>query len=355
MDDSTVSPHKQIAGNEESLQDKAICWRPKKLLDQRHRPHSLFFKYCLFNEEYAQLNRLEPPSQRHGLPDSKFRELSRSQILEEAPRTIARKLSESSLEEFRKVPYNEFIRGAFLEAFGISSDFIDSFFFKYKHLEARMYSIFIGAPVKRLSDILKVSHLCSRCPICPEMKYSDSMQELKEHEADPFVYAAIEHALERVNSRRKGRVGLRYVKSQDLTQSLDTQLRKSLHLIAKPFTELLSKPDTAQNILEELEVLRTRFYNFYMSLNVDWSCPLDTKNDLLEQIRWVDIPTMARAISKKAKALFSEYLRSAFTREGDEARSILNKEWDLLSKGVKEIVAANIGLCSQVDTLANVS
>ncbi|KAI2787041.1 hypothetical protein POX_f07396 [Penicillium oxalicum] len=195
-----------------------------------------------------------------------------------------------------------------------------------------MYSIFIGAPVKRLSDILK---------------------ELKEHEADPFVYAAIEHALERVNSRRKGRVGLRYVKSQDLTQSLDTQLRKSLHLIAKPFTELLSKPDTAQNILEELEVLRTRFYNFYMSLNVDWSCPLDTKNDLLEQIRWVDIPTMARAISKKAKALFSEYLRSAFTREGDEARSILNKEWDLLSKGVKEIVAANIGLCSQVDTLAN--
>lgn len=187
------------------------------------------------------------------------------------------------------------------------------------------------------------------------MKLSDIMQELKICKADPFVYAAIEHALERVKSRRKARVGSTDAKMANPTQILNAQLKKSLHIITKPFAELLSKPGTGQSILEELEVLQTRFFDFYMPVDAEWTRSMDTRNDLLEQLRWVDIPAIARAISKRDKALFSKYLQSASTSEGDEARSILNKQWDSLSKSVKEIVAANIGLSSKIDILANVS
>lgn len=159
MDDSRVTPPKQFIWKEESLRDMAICWRPNELLDQRHNPHSLFYKYGLFNEEFARLHGLEHNFQRPGLPDSRLVELSRSQIVNDAPATIARKLYQISIRWFKKVPYNEFTR----VAFGMSSDVIDDFLFKYELLEVKFYSVFIGAEVERLSIIFEVSYFCSRC------------------------------------------------------------------------------------------------------------------------------------------------------------------------------------------------
>ena len=101
--------------------------------------------------------------------------------------------------------------------------------------------------------------------------------------------------------------------------------------------------------------MKFRFHDFYMPLEVDWDSQLDTSNGLLEQIRWCSTSALAEAISRKDKALFSEYIAAAFTEEGGQARHYLNMQWNRLHNTVKWLMAANIGISSRIDHLANVS
>ncbi|KAJ5413669.1 hypothetical protein N7509_000296 [Penicillium cosmopolitanum] len=51
-------------------------------------------------------------------------------------------------------------------------------------------------------------------------------------------------------------------------------------------------------------------------------------------------------------ALFREYVPIAFTKDGAQARSILSSRWNQLMVEVKECMAAEIGLESKIDGLA---
>jgi hypothetical protein len=145
------------------------------------------------------------------------------------------------------------------------------------------------------------------------------------------------------------------VDAEYLTSSLQAKLGKAFASVVRPLERLLSKPDSARNILQELEVFRFLFHDFYMPLEVDWDLSPDTSNVFLEQIRWFDIADLAKAISRKDKVLFSEYITSAFTTDGKEARYVLNTEWNRLSIAVKVSMTAKIGLSSRIDDLAHVS
>jgi hypothetical protein len=87
---------------------------------------------------------------------------------------------------------------------------------------------------------------------------------------------------------------------------------------------------------------------------VDWSSPLDNRNDFLEQLRWNDASALAKLTSRKDVTLFREYTQAAFTDDGAQARSILGSRWNQLMIEVKECMAAEIGPESQIDSLAQV-
>lgn len=57
--------------------------------------------------------------------------------------------------------------------------------------------------------------------------------------------------------------------------------------------QLLSKPGTAQNLLQELEVIRVKVNDFYMPSKVDWNLSLDVSNAFLEQAGWMNISSLA--------------------------------------------------------------
>jgi hypothetical protein len=136
-----------------------------------------------------------------------------------------------------------------------------------------------------------------------------------------------------------------------LAFTLEAHIEK---LIIRPLQEVLEKADSAQGILQDLQVLKTRFQNSLTPLGVDWSSPLDNRNDFLEKLRWNDAPALAKLTSRKDVALFREYAQAAFSDDGAQARSILGSRWNQLTIEVKECMAAEIGLESQIDSLAQV-
>ena len=171
------------------------------------------------------------------------------------------------------------------------------------------------------------------------------------------MYATIGHICQNEAVRAYLRSDKASLDMKHLISNLSAELNKALDRVIKPLERLLSKPDAAQNVLEELQVVRFRFHDFYSPLNVDWNLSLDISNELLDEVRWMDIPSLARAIARKDEALFSQYIQSAFTKEehSKQACHVLNMRWNRLSLAVKEIMAAKIGLSSRIDCLADVS
>jgi hypothetical protein len=145
--------------------------------------------------------------------------------------------------------------------------------------------------------------------------------------------------------------GLEGARADNLAFTLEAHIEK---LIIRPLQEVLEKADSAQGILQDLQVLKTRFQNSLTPLGVDWSSPLDNRNDFLEKLRWNDAPALAKLTSRKDVALFREYAQAAFSDDGAQARSILGSRWNQLTIEVKECMAAEIGLESQIDSLAQV-
>lgn len=64
--------------------------------------------------------------------------------MDKEPATTARKLADESLSKFSKIPYEELVR----KAFGLSSEYIDSFFWKYKHLELEFARVVSHTSIK---------------------------------------------------------------------------------------------------------------------------------------------------------------------------------------------------------------
>lgn len=142
---------------------------------------------------------------------------------------------------------------------------------------------------------------------------------------------------------------------------LSKKLNKILDcVIITPLQQLLAKPSTAPQILEDLEALKHRFRDYYMASQVDWDSPFDTRICLLEQIRYgLPIPALAKVITKQDHTLFSAHITVPLTEDMkasklERAWFPLNRRWNRFSNDVKYCLAAGVDISSQVDQLAQV-
>ncbi|KAJ5150364.1 hypothetical protein N7492_010715 [Penicillium capsulatum] len=313
------------------------CWRRRDVEKMYQDPYSisLLCKFGLFDDKYAELKGLKPFCARQeecsqSTKSTTIWNVGPVQLLQEEPATIARKLSDESLGKFSSIPYEEFIR----KAFGFTSDYIDSFLWKYEYLE------------------WSLSRNACRASIDYWIQVKEALTVIG---ADPFLHATVQHIRQKEAVRAYLRSEKEIVGMEHLIPNLSAQLKEALDQVIEPLERLLSKPDAAQNVLEELQVVRFRFHDFYSPLNVDWNLSLDISNELLDEVRWMNIPSLAGAIARKDEALFSQYIQFAFTRDehSKQACHVLNTRWNRLSSAVKEIMAAKIGLSSRIDCLAD--
>lgn len=175
------------------------------------------------------------------------------------------------------------------------------------------------------------------------------MQSLKKINADPFLYAAIEKALRRVMLQRKPHLPLVDEKLENVKPELDERLQ----WIIEPLQLLLQTPDTARNILQQLEILEKRFYKLYRSPEASWR-PFNTDASFFGQVQWIDVSEFANALSRKDQVFFSQYIEDALRAKDDHARRILNTRWNDLSIAVEECMVANVDVSRKIDHLAKV-
>lgn len=175
------------------------------------------------------------------------------------------------------------------------------------------------------------------------------MQSLKKIDADPFLYAAIEKALQRVMLQRKPHVPSIDRKLENVKPELDERLQ----WIIEPLQRLLQTPDTARNILQQLKILENRFYKLYRSPEATWG-PFNTDTSFFEQIQWIDVFEFANALSRKDQDFFSQYVVNALDAKDDHARRILNTRWNDLSIAVEECMVAKVDVSPKIDHLAQV-
>ncbi|KAJ6033825.1 uncharacterized protein N7446_007883 [Penicillium canescens] len=269
------------------------------------------------------------------LQNSEHWGLGLTQILDEGPAAVATKLFRRSRDKFTSIPFEDFVR----KASGNDSDCIRSFLWKYSLLSVKLYSDLLKAP--------------KHCDILLQLK-----TELEEMQSDPFILVTIEHTWQNllIQQRRQPRAFIPPKAMKGLSQKLDKSLDR---VIINPLQQLLKRPATARHILEELEVLKHRFCDYYKNSDVDWNLAFDTNIWFLDHIRCEQqISTLAEAITKEDHALFSGYITLAFSknenqsREQRQAQSLLNRRWNDFSNGVKYCMAAGIDVALQVDLLA---
>lgn len=175
------------------------------------------------------------------------------------------------------------------------------------------------------------------------------MQSLKKIDADPFLYAAIEKALQRVMLQRKPHVPSIDGKLENVKPELDERLQ----WIIEPLQRLLQTPDTARNILQQLKILENRFYKLYRSPEPTWG-PFNTDTSFFDQIQWVEAFEFANALSRKDQDFFSQYVVDALDAKDNHARRILNTRWNDLSIVVEECMVAEVDVTPKIDHLAQV-
>ena len=177
-------------------------------------------------------------------------------------------------------------------------------------------------------------------------------------QADPFLLATIEYTWQKLLIQQQTqRLNPLDAEIEELGQKLNKLLN---HAIINPLQCLLGKSSPADQILEDLDVLKYRFHGCYVLCEVGWNTPFDTDIWFLEQIRCgLPIPALAEAITKQDHTLFSLHITAVFTQnentsELEQAWSPLNRRWSHFSNDIKYCLAARIDVASQVDQLAQV-
>ncbi|OQE71180.1 hypothetical protein PENNAL_c0109G00426 [Penicillium nalgiovense] len=281
--------------------------------------------FGLYNEDYAKAKGLEPFSSHEGSAGlSLCWDWSMSQSLAERSDAIAAKLAEQSSHKFSHIPFTEFVR----RAYGLPSPAIEDSLRAYDFIESKIYSTFTR----------NLQHL----GLLVELK-----QSLKEIDADPFLYAAIKKALQRVVLQRKPHVPL----VDENLENGKPELDERLQWIIEPLQRLLQTPDTARNILSQLEILEKRFYKLYRSSEASWG-PFNTDTSFFGQVQWIDVSEFANALSRKDKVFFSQYIEDALFAKDDHARRVLNTRWNDLSVAVEECMVADVDVSGKIDHLA---
>ncbi|KAJ9480866.1 hypothetical protein VN97_g12656 [Penicillium thymicola] len=279
--------------------------------------------FGLYNEDYTKAKGLEPfSSHEESAGFSLYRDWSLSQSLAEGSDAIAAKLAEQSSHKFSRIPFTEFVR----RAYG-PSQAIERFLWEHDFLEVKIYSTFIR----------NLQHL----ELLGELK-----QSLKKIDAGPFLYAAIEKALQRVMLQINPHVPLIDKKLENVKPELDERLQ----WIIEPLQRLLQTPDTARNILQQLEILENRFYKLYRSPEANWG-PFNTDTLFFGQIQRIDVSEFANALSRKDQDFLSQYVVDALYAKDDHARRKLNTRWNDLSIEVEECMVAKVDVSRKIDHL----
>lgn len=310
------------------------------LIDDRCAMQKGLQVFSSHREEYR------PPSEQWGLGSS--------HILSQAPDVVATIFFRKSGDNFTSIPFKEFVR----KAFGIQSDCMESFFRKYERLSLKLHYDSVKAP-KHCDFLLELKTVSHNHPVqFSFFGHSNNLQSLEEIQSDPFIIATIEYTWQTLFMKQKAR---RMEPPDTGIEGLTNKLSKILdRVIINPLQQLLGKPSTAPQILEDLEVLKYRFRDYCAASQVDWESPFNTNICFLEHIRWgLPIPALAEAITKQDHTLFSLHITAAFTQNEntsklERARSPLNRRWSHFSNDIKYCLAARIDVASQVDQLAQV-
>ncbi|KAJ6001129.1 hypothetical protein N7481_001538 [Penicillium waksmanii] len=340
---STASTQHEVSMNDpsddadreiEKLQAKRRDWRRnefQQLLNHETDKHRLQCFDLAPNSSSASGEHSTSVSAETPIPREKLWETGLDDILNKGPSKVASELSQRSLEKLKQIVFGNSVR----KALGLSSDQIKTLFWTYEVLNAKLYYDLIKSPqhLNRLQDL------------------KQSLERLK---SDPLIHATIEYTWQeaaRAVLQCPVHEGLNGSGVGGLASRLEVILDK---FITRPLQEVLERADSAERILQDLQVLRIRLRDSLSPLEADWSSPLNNRNEFLEQLRWNDVPALVRLISRKDMGLFREYVPIVFTKDGAQARSILSSRWNQLMVEVKECMAAEIGLESKIDGLAQV-
>lgn len=147
-------------GNIEDFRDQLRGWRPnvcKMLPHEVKQSIMLLRKLGLIDEKDNKANRLEAisPHRAEYAPNRRHWDFDVSRLMKEDPAMLARKLSNESLQKFRRIPYEEFVRGAS----GLPSKCVDDFLWQYELLAHKIYAKLIKEIVNPLPKVKKVSGL----------------------------------------------------------------------------------------------------------------------------------------------------------------------------------------------------
>lgn len=127
-------------------------------------------------------------------------------------------------------------------------------------------------------------------------------QSLREIQAKPFVRVVVENTYYCIDK----------VKYEEL------KLDCLSHLMIEPLKKLRHEPTSVQEV--QLKIVAIRFQSQYQGPNADWGSPLNTQNDLLEQVYQTEIPALAECLSRADLALYRQLDIDAIPRKGDQKK-----------------------------------
>ena len=160
VNESTNQPDEEVNGNKEHLRAEIKRWRSKEvekmLLRGDKKSIGLLCQLGLIDERDTKLTGLTAfsPRREEYTPTEQPWRFDLSQLVNGDPAEIARELSEESFFKFKGIPYQDFVR----KAFGLSSDKISSFLWKYEFLEWKLYSKLVNVDINLLFQVREVSH-----------------------------------------------------------------------------------------------------------------------------------------------------------------------------------------------------
>lgn len=157
-------------------------------------------------------------------------------------------------------------------------------------------------------------------------------QSLREIQADPFVCAVVENTCYCIDNENYEELKLDCLS----------------HLMIEPLKKLRHEPTSVQEV--QLKIVAIRFQRQYQGPDVDWESPLNTQNDLLEQVHHNEISALAESLSRADLALYRQLDIDAIPRKSDQKTwkspilHDINTRWNCLSILVEECMAARAGI-----------
>ncbi|KAJ6092780.1 hypothetical protein N7486_008069 [Penicillium sp. IBT 16267x] len=128
----------------------------------------------------------------------------------------------------------------------------------------------------------------------------------------------------------------------------DPDLKTPLcRFITEPLDKHFQKPQPAEVILHQAEVLRRRFSRYITGLDDKWSKPLDTCTDFMDDFQSLGPSTLAKALTKMDHALYRKLDNDSFKKD-EQALKIIKRRSNNLTLSVQDCLDAQILSMSEI-------